>query len=123
MTKSNKHKNERKKDFQKEKLKVGKARPKNTNATDTSFAARCTYQYGTHKRYCANEQQQSSSSSKVSPKPVVKLAHSSTTTFRSSTAKTTISEKMLSLFSLTQSPRRQHLGRSLLQSLSPKLSL
>ena len=43
MTKSNKHKNERKKDFQKEKLKVGKARPKNTNATDTSFAARCTY--------------------------------------------------------------------------------
>ena len=42
MTKSNKHKNERKKDFQKEKLKVGKARPKNTNATDTSFAARCT---------------------------------------------------------------------------------
>lgn len=42
MTKSNKHKNERKKDFQKEKLKVGKTRPKNTNATDTSFAARCT---------------------------------------------------------------------------------
>ena len=41
MTKSNKHKNERKKDFKKEKLKVGKARPKNTNATDTSFAAKC----------------------------------------------------------------------------------
>lgn len=50
MTKSNKHKNERKKDFQKEKLKVGKARPKNTNATDTSFAARCTYNYGTRRR-------------------------------------------------------------------------
>jgi hypothetical protein len=124
MTKSNKHKNERKKDFQKEKLKVGKARPKNTNATDTSFAARCAYDYGVQpKEYLTNKQQQSSSSSKVSPKPVVKLAHSSTTTFRSSTAKTTISEKMLSLFSLTQSPRRQHLGRSLLQSLSPKLSL
>jgi len=45
MTKSNKHKNERKKDFQKEKLKVGKARPKNTNATDTSFAAKCTQQF------------------------------------------------------------------------------
>jgi pre-rRNA-processing protein IPI1 len=46
MTKSNKHKNERKKDFQKEKLKVGKARPKNTNATDTSFAAKCTNHQG-----------------------------------------------------------------------------
>ena len=43
MTKPNKHKNERKKDFQKEKLKVGKARPKNTNATDTSFAAKCMH--------------------------------------------------------------------------------
>lgn len=50
MTKSNKHKNERKKDFQKEKLKVGKARPKNTNATDTSFAARCTYSYNMRRR-------------------------------------------------------------------------
>jgi hypothetical protein len=53
MTKSNKHKNERKKDFQKEKLKVGKARPKNTNATDTSFAARCTYKYGIHAKGCS----------------------------------------------------------------------
>jgi pre-rRNA-processing protein IPI1 len=48
MTNSNKHKNERKKDFQKEKLKVGKARPKNTNATDTSFAARCMYEDGVY---------------------------------------------------------------------------
>jgi hypothetical protein len=51
MTKSNKHKNERKKDFQKEKLKVGKARPKNTNATDTSFAAKCTQHLNACKRY------------------------------------------------------------------------
>lgn len=35
-----KKKQEKKKDFQKPKLKVGKARPKNTNATDTSFAAK-----------------------------------------------------------------------------------
>jgi hypothetical protein len=49
MTKSNKHKNERKKDFQKEKLKVGKARPKNTNATDTSFAAKCTQPLDAYK--------------------------------------------------------------------------
>ncbi|KAK3057115.1 rRNA processing protein [Extremus antarcticus] len=35
-----KKKKEKKKDFQKPKLKVGKARPKNTNATDTSFAAK-----------------------------------------------------------------------------------
>lgn len=40
MGSSTKKKNEKKKDFQKPKLKVGKARPKNTNATDTSFAAR-----------------------------------------------------------------------------------
>jgi pre-rRNA-processing protein IPI1 len=96
MTKSNKHKNERKKDFQKEKLKVGKARPKNTNATDTSFAARCKYNHGEQSKECLTDKpQQSSSNSKVSPKPVVKPAHFSTTTFRSSTAKTTISEKML----------------------------
>jgi pre-rRNA-processing protein IPI1 len=50
MTKSNKHKNERKKDFKKEKLKVGKARPKNTNATDTSFAAKCTQLSNEHER-------------------------------------------------------------------------
>lgn len=43
MTNSSKKKKERKQDFQKQKLKVGKARPKNTNATDTSFAAKCTY--------------------------------------------------------------------------------
>ncbi|KAK5174878.1 rRNA processing protein [Saxophila tyrrhenica] len=35
-----KKKKEKKKDFQKPKLKVGKTRPKNTNATDISFAAK-----------------------------------------------------------------------------------
>jgi len=40
MGSSTKKKNEKKHDFQKTKLKVGKARPKNTNATDTSFAAK-----------------------------------------------------------------------------------
>lgn len=40
MGSSAKKKKEKKKDFQKPKLKVGKARPKNTNATDTSFAAK-----------------------------------------------------------------------------------
>ena len=40
MGSSQKKKNEKAKDFQKTKLKVGKARPKNTNATDTSFAAK-----------------------------------------------------------------------------------
>jgi hypothetical protein len=77
----------------------------------------------TRQKMFADKPQQSSSNSKVSPKPVAKPAHSSTTTFRSSTAKTTISEKMLSLFSLTQSPKLQRLGRSLLQLSSPKLSL
>jgi hypothetical protein len=77
----------------------------------------------TRQRMFADKPQQSSSNSKVSPKPVAKPAHSSTTTFRSLTAKTTISEKMLSLFSLTQSPKLQRLGRSLLQLSSPKLSL
>jgi len=38
---SSKRKKEKAKDFQKPKLKVGKARPKNTNATDTSFAVKC----------------------------------------------------------------------------------
>ena len=95
MTKSNKHKNERKKDFQKEKLKVGKARPKNTNATDTSFAARCTNHGYAAKKHLTDKQQQLFSNSKVSPKPVVKPAHFSTTTSLSSTAKTMISEKML----------------------------
>ena len=37
---SAKKKKEKKKDFQKPKLKVGKARPKNTNATDTSFTSK-----------------------------------------------------------------------------------
>ena len=125
MTKSNKHKNERKKDFQKEKLKVGKTRPKNTNATDTSFAARCTCNHTSiaQKRNITDRYQQSFSNSKVSPKPVEKPGHSSTTTSLSSTAKTTTSEKTPSLFSLTQSPRRQPLGRSLPQSSSPKPSL
>ncbi|WPG97359.1 pre-rrna-processing protein ipi1 [Acrodontium crateriforme] len=40
MGSSAKRKKEKAKDFQKTKLKVGKARPKNTNATDTSFAAK-----------------------------------------------------------------------------------
>ncbi|KAK5115039.1 hypothetical protein LTR62_001736 [Meristemomyces frigidus] len=41
MGSSTKKKNEKKKgDFQKTKLKVGKTRPTNTNATDTSFAAK-----------------------------------------------------------------------------------
>ncbi|SMR52220.1 unnamed protein product [Zymoseptoria tritici ST99CH_1E4] len=40
MGSSMKKKKEKAKDFQKPKLKVGKARPKNTNATDTSFAAK-----------------------------------------------------------------------------------
>lgn len=40
MGSSTKKKNDKKQDFKKPKLKVGKARPKNTNATDTSFAAR-----------------------------------------------------------------------------------
>jgi pre-rRNA-processing protein IPI1 len=40
MGSSAKKKKEKKQDFQKPKLKVGKARPKNTNATDTSFAAK-----------------------------------------------------------------------------------
>ena len=124
MTKSNKHKNERKKDFQKEKLKVGKARPKNTNATDTSFAARCMYNLSVRtKEYLTDRLQQSFSNSKVSQKPAVKPVHSSTTTFHSSIAKTMISEKTLSLSSLTPSPRRQHPGRSLPQSSSPKVNL
>ena len=40
MGSSAKKKKEKAKDFQKAKLKVGKARPKNTNATDTTFAAK-----------------------------------------------------------------------------------
>lgn len=41
MAKSAKHKRERKKDFQKVKLKVGKTKAKADNFTDTSFKARC----------------------------------------------------------------------------------
>lgn len=41
MGKSAKAKKEKKKDFQKVKLKVGKTKPKATNSTDTSFKARC----------------------------------------------------------------------------------
>ncbi|KAI7112572.1 hypothetical protein KC352_g35345, partial [Hortaea werneckii] len=37
---SAKRKKEKKQDFQKPKLKVGKKRPTNTNATDTSFSAK-----------------------------------------------------------------------------------
>jgi hypothetical protein len=44
MGSSNRKKKEKAQDFKKTKLKVGKARPKNTNATNTSFAAKgmCT---------------------------------------------------------------------------------
>jgi pre-rRNA-processing protein IPI1 len=42
MGKSSKAKKEKKKDFQKAKLKVGKTKPKASNATDTSFKALCT---------------------------------------------------------------------------------
>jgi hypothetical protein len=41
MGKSSKAKKEKKKDFQKAKLKVGKTKPKASNATDTSFKALC----------------------------------------------------------------------------------
>jgi len=41
MAKSAKAKKEKKKDFQKPKLKVGKTKPKAANFTDTSFKARC----------------------------------------------------------------------------------
>jgi hypothetical protein len=41
MGKSAKAKKEKKKDFQKAKLKVGKTKAKASNATDTSFKARC----------------------------------------------------------------------------------
>jgi hypothetical protein len=41
MGKSAKAKKEKKKEFQKVKLKVGKTRPKAANLTDTSFKARC----------------------------------------------------------------------------------
>ena len=40
MTSSAKKKRERKKDFKKPKLKVGKAKPKVANQTDTSFRAK-----------------------------------------------------------------------------------
>ncbi|KAJ9635470.1 rRNA processing protein [Coniosporium tulheliwenetii] len=40
MAKSAKHKKEKKKDFQKPKLKIGKAKPKAANFTDTSFKAK-----------------------------------------------------------------------------------
>ncbi|KAH8717098.1 Rix1 complex component [Phaeosphaeriaceae sp. PMI808] len=40
MTASSKRKNDKKKDFQKPKLKVGKARPKAANSTNTSFKAK-----------------------------------------------------------------------------------
>ena len=43
MGSSAKKRKDKKKDFQKPKLKVGKARPKPINSTDTSFNAKCTY--------------------------------------------------------------------------------
>lgn len=79
--------------------------------------------YMCRKEQFTDKQQQLFSNSKASPKPVARPAHFSTTTSLSSTAKTMISEKMLSLFSLIQSPRRQRHGRSLPQSSSPKLNL
>jgi pre-rRNA-processing protein IPI1 len=42
MAKSAKAKKEKKKDFQKVKLRVGKTKAKPENFTDTSFKARCT---------------------------------------------------------------------------------
>lgn len=50
MAKSAKHKKEKKKDFQKPKLKVGKAKPKAANFTDTSFKAKCTCMLHHHSR-------------------------------------------------------------------------
>lgn len=41
MGKSAKAKKEKKKDFQKTKLKVGKTKPKASNVTDASFRAKC----------------------------------------------------------------------------------
>jgi pre-rRNA-processing protein IPI1 len=41
MAKSAKAKKEKKKDFQKAKLKVGKSKPKASNITDVSFKAKC----------------------------------------------------------------------------------
>jgi pre-rRNA-processing protein IPI1 len=41
MAKSTRAKKEKKKDFQKAKLKVGKAKPKASNITDVSFKAKC----------------------------------------------------------------------------------
>ena len=41
MGSSAKRKKEKKKDFQKPKLKVGKTKPKAANFTDTSFQAKC----------------------------------------------------------------------------------
>ncbi|KAF1916973.1 Rix1 complex component [Ampelomyces quisqualis] len=41
MTSSSKKKKDKKKDFQKPKLKVGKTRPKAANSTNTSFKAKC----------------------------------------------------------------------------------
>jgi hypothetical protein len=47
MTSSTKKKRERKKDFQKPKLKVGRVKPKPANQTDTSFRAK-----GEHSHLC-----------------------------------------------------------------------
>ena len=41
MGNSNRRKKEKKQDFQKAKLKVGKTKPKADNATNTSFKAKC----------------------------------------------------------------------------------
>ena len=43
MGSSAKRKREKKQDFQKTKLKVGKTKPKASNFTDTSFRAKCMY--------------------------------------------------------------------------------
>lgn len=43
MGSSAKRKKEKKKDFQKPKLKVGKTKPKADNFTDTSFKAKCKF--------------------------------------------------------------------------------
>jgi pre-rRNA-processing protein IPI1 len=43
MGKSAKAKKEKQKDFQKQKLKVGKTKPKASNVTDASFRSKCKF--------------------------------------------------------------------------------
>jgi hypothetical protein len=52
MGSSVKKKRDKKRDFQKPKLKVGKSRPKADNFTDTSFKAKCKLQSSRESRIC-----------------------------------------------------------------------